>query len=110
LKQVGLQLRILQRNNVAQSAVTADGSLDSALIARSHPSFDLKQVEMLVSEPAELRRLLKEAPETIIARTQPIATPDGKWLRVYSLADGSVHQRSSENPSEALDGKWQRAK
>ncbi|HMJ90871.1 MAG TPA: sigma-70 family RNA polymerase sigma factor [Candidatus Acidoferrum sp.] len=106
LKQVGLQLRILQRNNNAQAVVTADGSLDSSLIARSHPSFDLKQVEMLVSEPSELRRLLKEAPETIIARTQPIATPDGKWLRVYSLADGSVHQRSTENANEAFDGKW----
>ena len=104
VKQLGLQLRLLQRK--AQAATVADGSLDPNLIARTHPDFDLKQVEMLVSD-SELGKLIAEAPETIIARTDPIRSPDGKWLRVYSLADGSVHQRSTEGPDEAFAGNWQ---
>ena len=28
----------------------------------------------------------------------PIPTPDGRWLRVYALADGSVQQKSTEDP------------
>lgn len=107
LKQVGLQLRGLERNNNAQAAVTADGSLDPGLIAKSHPEFDLKQIELLVSDPFQLGKLLDQAPGTIIARTaEPIPTPDGRWLRIYSLADGSVQQRSTENPNEAFDGNW----
>jgi RNA polymerase sigma factor (sigma-70 family) len=104
VKQLGLQLRLAQRR--AKPATVADGSLDPNLIARTHPDFDLKQVEMLVSD-SELGRLIAEAPETIIARTDPIRAPDGKWLRVYSLADGSVHQRSTEGPDEAFAGSWQ---
>ena len=57
---------------------------------------------------SELGKLIAEAPETIIARTDPIRAPDGKWLRVYSLADGSVHQRSTEGPDEAFAGNWAR--
>jgi RNA polymerase sigma factor (sigma-70 family) len=107
LKQVGLQLRVLERNNNMKAAVAVDGNLDPGLIARSHPEFDIKQVELLVSDPSQLGRLLDEAPETIIARTaEPIPTPDGRWLRVYTLADGSVQQRSTENPDEAFDGNW----
>ena len=104
VKQLGLQLRLLQRK--AQAATVADGSLEPNLIARTHPDFDLKQVEMLVSD-SELRKLIAEAPETIIARTDPIKAPDGKWMRVYSLADGSVHQRSTDGPDEAFAGNWQ---
>ena len=107
LKQVGLQLRLLERNNNAKAAVTADGNLQPGLIAKSHPDFDLKQVELLVSDLSQLGKLQDEAPGTIIARTaDPIPTPDGRWLRIYSLADGSVQQRSTENPDEAFDGNW----
>jgi RNA polymerase sigma factor (sigma-70 family) len=104
VKQLGLQLCVLRRN--AKAATAADGTLEPNLIARTHPDFDLKQVEMLVSE-SELSKIIAEAPETIIARTDPIKAPDGKWMRVYSLADGSVHERSTDGAEEAFAGNWQ---
>jgi len=107
LKQVGLQLRVLERNNNVKAAVAADGNLNPGLIAKTHPDFDIKQVELLVSDLSQLGKILDEAPETIIARTaDPIPTPDGRWLRVYTMADGSVQQRSTENADEAFDGNW----
>ena len=107
LKQVGLQLRLLERNNNAKAAFAADGNLNPNLLANSLPNFDLKQVELLVSDPSQLSKLLEEQPGTIVARTlEPIATPDGRWLRVYTQADGSVQTRSTENPNEAFDGEW----
>jgi RNA polymerase sigma factor (sigma-70 family) len=102
LKQIGMQLRLLERNNNVQAAIAADGSLDPGLLAKSLPNFDMKQVELLVSDPSQ-----HKAPGTIIARTaEPMSTPDGRWLRVYLLADGSVQQKSTENPDEAFDGSW----
>jgi len=87
--------------------VAADGSLDTDLLANSLPNFDMKQFELLVSDPSQLGKILDEAPETIIARTaDPIPTPDGRWLRVYALADGSVQQKSTDDPDEAFDGNW----
>jgi hypothetical protein len=107
LKQIGMQLRLLERNNNVEAAVAADGSLVPGHFAQSLPNFDTKQVELLVSDPSQLGKLLDESPGTIIARTaDPIATPDGRWLRVYSLADGSVQQRSTENADEAFEGNW----
>jgi hypothetical protein len=107
LKQIGLQLRLLERNNNVKAAVATDGSLEPGLLANSLPDFDLKQVELLVNDLSQLGRLLDEAPGIIIARTaDPIPTPDGRWLRVYALADGSVHAKSTENADEAFDGDW----
>ena len=58
-------------------------------------------------DPSQLGKIMDEAPETIIARLRdPIPTPDGRWLRVYALADGSVQQNSTEDPYGAFDGNW----
>ena len=65
-------------------------------------------LELLVNDPSQLGKLLEEAPETIVARTaEPIPTPDGRWLRVYTLADGSVQSYSDESPNQAFTGNLQ---
>jgi RNA polymerase sigma factor (sigma-70 family) len=107
MKILGLQLRLLERDNNVKAAVTADGSLDPGLLAKSLPNFDVTQVELLVSDLSQFGKILEGAPGTIIARTaDPIPTPDGRWLRVYALADGSVQQKSTEDRDEAFDGNW----
>ena len=55
-----------------------------------------------------LGELVPPEPETIVARTaDPIPTPDGRWLRFYTLADGSVQHYSTETPNQAFTGNWQ---
>ena len=103
MKRVGVQLRALAAENKLDSAFTADGSLNPALLDESQ--FDLRKVELLVNSPSELEKLLKEAPETIVARTaDPIPTPDGRWMYIYTLADGSVQSYSGEFPDQAFTG------
>ncbi len=106
MKRVGLQLRVLATENNLNSAFTADGSLNPALLAESR--FDLRKVELLVNDPSQLGKFLAEAPETIVARTaEPIRTPDGWWLRIYTLADGSVQCYSTEFQDQAFTGNLQ---
>lgn len=57
-------------------------------------------VELVITDAADVRKL---DPNTIIARTVPIKTPDGRWTRVYVLADGSGHRRVHNTPDEV----WQ---
>jgi RNA polymerase sigma factor (sigma-70 family) len=106
MKRVGLQLRVLATENKLNTAFTADGHLRPDLLEGS--KFDLSKVEVLVTDPFQLGKLLDEAPETIVARTaEPILTPDGRWLRYYTLADASVQHFSTENPKQAFTGNWQ---
>jgi RNA polymerase sigma factor (sigma-70 family) len=108
LKVIGLQLRVLKSRNEFKAAFSPEGNLDPNLVAEKLPNFEMNQVELVVADPSDLEKVLDDSPQTIIARTvDPIQTPDGKWLRVYTLADGSVQQRSTENPNEAFGGNWQ---
>jgi hypothetical protein len=60
-----------------------------------------------VGWPEQLRELTDHTPDTIITRTrESIPTPDGRWLRIYGLADGSAHQLSTENPEQGFTGNW----
>ena len=52
LKQIGLQLRLLKRSNNVQAAITPDGNLHPELLANIQSGFDMKQVELLVNDPA----------------------------------------------------------
>ena len=106
-KHIGLQLRILANSQRAADAFQVDGTLKPDLITRTHPGFDLSNVEMLVTNPEQLRELTDNTPDTIVTRTrEPIPTPDGRWLRIYGLADGSAHQLSTENPEQGFTGNW----
>jgi RNA polymerase sigma factor (sigma-70 family) len=104
LKQVGLQLRLSMRDN-------PDGNINGerVLEAVGAGASGRKPVELLVPNVAELQQIMSRKPETIVARTaEPIRTPDGKWLRVYTLADGSAHQRITDDPAQIFEGNWQR--
>jgi RNA polymerase sigma factor (sigma-70 family) len=106
-KHIGLQLRILVNRQKGADAFQADGTLKPDLIARTHPDFDLNKVEILVTDAQQLEELTEKTPDTIITRTRdPIPTPDGRFLRIYGLADGSAHQVSTEYPGQAFTGNW----
>ena len=106
LKQVGMQLRLSIRDN-------PNGIIDGAQVLETVGAgvSGHKHVVLMVPSVAELRRIMSRAPETIVARTtEPIRTPEGKWLRVYTLADGSAHQRITDDPAEIFEGNWQPAR
>jgi len=106
-KHIGLQLRILSNSQRAAEALQADGTLKPDLIARTHPNFDLSNVEMLVTDPEQLKELTDNTPDAIITRTrEPIPTPDGRWLRVYGQADGAAVQFTLDNPNQGFTGNW----
>ena len=104
MKQVGLELRMSMRNNPGGN-INAEQVLEAVGAGAS----GRKPVELLVPNVAELRQIISRTPETIIARTaEPIRTPDGKWLRVYTLADGSAHQRVMDEPGQKFSGQWEK--
>ena len=106
LKMVGLHMALLHLENNEKAAFAADGSLIPGFISEN-PNFDLKQIEPLVNDPAQYKKAMEEAPDTIVARTaDPIPTPSGSWMRIYALADGSVQQITHEFPNQAFEGNW----
>lgn len=108
LKQVGQQLRQLAAADNLAAAFTADGKLNPSLVAGTHPNFDMKNVELALSDPSQLPKLLEEAPETIVARTvEPIATPDERWMRFYVQANGNVQNYSTPLSNQVFSGNWQ---
>jgi len=58
-------------------------------------------VELVITDAADIRKL---DGNTIVARTVAIKTPEGKWTRVYVLADGSGHRRVHGSPDEVWQG------
>ena len=104
LKEVGMQLRLSIRDNPV-------GNIDGAQVLETVGAgvSGRKHVELMVPSVAELRQIMSRTPETIVARTtEPIRTPEGKWLRIYTMADGSAQQRVTDDPAEIFEGNWQR--
>lgn len=104
LKQVGMQLRLSMRDNPG-GIINAEQVLETVGAGND----GRKPVELMVPSVAELRQIMSRTPETIVARTtEPIRTPEGKWLRLYTMADGSAQQRITDDPAEIFEGNWQR--
>jgi hypothetical protein len=107
MKQLGLGINLLARDQTAaDKSIIQNGQLNPTLAqslktAENSPGIDLSQIELLVTDAGQLHNA---APETIVARTKPIATPDGKWLRVYTRWDGSAQQILHRNPNDVWDG------
>lgn len=99
LKQVGMQLRLAMRDNPS-GIINGEQVLEvvrAGVDGRQH-------VVLMVPSVAELRQIMSRTPQTIVARTtEPIRTPEGKWLRVYTLADGSAHQRVTDDATEVYE-------
>jgi hypothetical protein len=56
-----------------------------------------RDVELVITDAADIRTV---DPNTIVARTVAMKMPNGKWTRVYFLADGSGHRRVHNTPDE----------
>ncbi len=54
-------------------------------------------LEFLITDGADLGKV---HPNTIVARTVAMKTPEGKWMRVYAIADGSAHLGVHQTPDE----------
>lgn len=107
MKQLALALRILCNDETAtDKSIVQNGQLNpkltQVLSTTENPSpIDWANVELLVSDAGALNKV---DPNTLIARMKPIQSPDGKWVRVYAMADGSVHRRVHQTPEEFWDG------
>jgi hypothetical protein len=108
MKNLGLGINLLAHDQtVADKSVIQNGQLNpklaQVLATPENPAgVDLSNIELLVTDAGQLNNT---APATLLARTKPIPTPDGKWLRVYAMGDGSSQQRLHQTPDEVWDGR-----
>jgi len=107
MKEIGLALRILSNDETAtDKSILQNGQLNPRItealstIENASP-IDWANVELLVSDAGALNKV---DPNSLIARTKPIQTPDGQWVRAYARADGSAHRRVHQTPDEVWDG------
>jgi RNA polymerase sigma factor (sigma-70 family) len=112
LKLLGVGLRRLAQNSTILPEVRAmsfseDNQLRQELKQSvSLPDDEWNQIEILVPNLANLDPLLQNGsdPGVIIARAkESIQTPDGRWVRVYARADGSVVNLIHDSPGKAFD-------
>jgi hypothetical protein len=107
MKQLGLGLIMLAQDQTAvDKSVIQNGQVNpklaQALTTAENPAgIDLNNIEFVVTDAGQLNA----APAPVLARTKPIPTPDGKWLRVYAVGDGSAQQRLHQSPDEVWDGR-----
>ena len=109
MKQVGMGLRRLEQNPAISAEVRAmpfsqDGELRAELKQSiSLPDEEWNQFEILVPNLDTLTQF-KSDPGLIVARSNiPIHTPDGRWVRIYTRADGSIVNLIHDSATKALD-------
>jgi RNA polymerase sigma factor (sigma-70 family) len=109
MKMVGMALRRLEQDPAISAEVrampfTEDNELRSQLKKRiSLPDEEWNQFEIIVPN---LDTLTQNKSDTglIVARSKdPIQTPDGRWVRVYTRVDGSVVNLVHDSATKALD-------
>lgn len=107
MKQIGLALRILSNDETAtDKSILQNGQLNPGISEAlatidNAPAIDWANVELLISNAGGLDKM---DPATVLARTKPMQTPDGKWVRVYGMADGSATRIVHQTPDEVWDG------
>jgi hypothetical protein len=109
MKMVGMALRRLEQDPAISTDVRAmPFSQDSELRTElkksiSLPDEEWNQFEMLVPN-LEILTQNKSDSGFIVARSRdPIQTPDGRWVRVYTRVDGSVVNLIHDSATKALD-------
>lgn len=109
MKMVGMALRRLEQNPAISPEIRAmPFSEDNDLRAELQKSISLpdeewNQFEIIVPN---LNTLTENKSDTglIVARSKdPIQTPDGRWVRVYTRLDGSVVNLIHDSATKALD-------
>jgi hypothetical protein len=108
MKQLGMgMLTLALDQTAADKSIVQNGQLNpklaQALATAENPAgVDLSNIELLVTDATQLNNA---ASPILVARTKPIPTPDGKWVRVYAIGDGSAQQRLHQSPDEVWDGR-----
>lgn len=107
MKEIGLALRMLCNDQTAtDKSILQNGQLNPKItqalstIENASP-IDWSNVELLVSDAGALSKVDLN---TIVARTKPIQTPDGQWIRIYTTAAGVAHRIVHQTPNEVWDG------
>jgi hypothetical protein len=107
MKQIALALRLLCNDQATtDKSILPNGQLNPKLTqllstGENAAAIDWSNVELLISDAGALNQV---DPNTLIARSKPIQSPDGRWMRVYAMADGSAHRRAHQTPEEIWDG------
>src|SRR6185369_7825232 len=109
MKMVGLALRRLEQDSAISADVRAmpfsqDNELRTELKKSiSLPDEEWNQFEILVPN-LEVLTQNKSDSGLIVARSKdPIQSPDGRWVRVYTRVDGSVVNLIHDSAAKALD-------
>ena len=109
MKMVGLALRRLEQDSAISADVRAmpfsqDNELRTELKKSiSLPDEEWNQFEILVPN-LEVLTQNKSDSGLIVARSKdPIQSPDGRWVRVYTRVDGSVVNLIHDSATKALD-------
>ena len=108
MKLIGLALNRLNKDESLSTEVRALPFSDNNELQRALrknielPEENWNLLEILVPNLTTYSQL--SDPGTIVARTkQPLAMPDGRWVRVYTRADGSVVNLIHDTPQRAID-------
>ncbi len=108
MRQASLALRVFALDERPEPLSLGDGRLNPALTNLA-PAVNWGDVEVVVPNKTALQHRLREAPDTIIARSRAVVpSTDGRWQRFYALANGSVCGLMHDRPGEALAGAWPR--
>lgn len=109
MKMVGMGLRRLEQDPAISAEVRAmpfseDNDLRKELKKSiSLPDEEWNQFEVLVPN-LDILTQNKSDSGLIVARSKdPIQTPDGRWVRVYTRVDGSVINFAHDSAARALD-------
>ncbi len=110
LKQAALGLHIIAQTK-PETALFIDGKSapELAKIYSSEISVDevFENITLLISNSAEISRLVREEPDRVVGySTKALQDDDGRWVRAYMMADGSVIRRQHATAEEL----WEAAK
>jgi RNA polymerase sigma factor (sigma-70 family) len=109
MKMVGIALSRLEQDPAISADIRAmpfseDNELRSQLKKSiSLPDEEWNQFEIIVPNLATLTQSNSDMGLIVARSKDPIQTPDGRWVRVYTRADGSVVNLVHDSATQALE-------
>jgi RNA polymerase sigma factor (sigma-70 family) len=109
MKLVGMALRRLEQNPAISADVRAmpfsqDNELRTELKKSiSLPDEEWNQFEILVPNLETLSQFKSDSGLIVARSKDPIQTPDGRWVRIYTRVDGSIVNLIHDSATKALD-------
>lgn len=107
MKQMGLALRMIAHDKI-ESEFIADGKATPALVKAIGSEITVKKVlenvTLLVNHSAEIDQLVNNDPNRVVGfSTTAMQDDEGRWIRAYLMADGSVTRRQHATAEEIWD-------